>query len=188
MGDRVHSRSPLMSARPKSSYAAEEEEVSVSVSDRGSDEPSGLPLHANVLASDDVDESDHVDGVDNEESKQSSHYSSTIGAFSPPPLTTPTPPALDPHAHGSLFTDEDDSHREEFLRVSRMTGYQFSWWLEIRYWIAVVCSGFILWLINLWVSKIAQHTDKYHLCQWNYYLTDSYCALCAYMLLSFLIG
>ena len=45
---------------------------------------------------------------------------------------------------------DDDAHQEEFLRIVRMTGYQFSWALELRYWCACVFSAFVVWLLALW--------------------------------------
>ena len=82
--------------------SSDEEEVSVSISSAyGGDEPSGVRLHATTYASDDVDGVEG-DGAWDERKEHEKHYSSSIGAASPPPLA-PTPAKLDPHAAGVLF-------------------------------------------------------------------------------------
>lgn len=50
----------------------------------------------------------------------------------------------------SLFGADEDAHREEFLQVARMDGYQASWWRSARYWLACLLSAGVIWLVNLW--------------------------------------
>jgi len=141
----------------------EHSDISVGIAEpnRGSEYDERIRLHgAAALLSDDVP-AGVADGEDppsrnvsrSMNGSPSSHYGGSIGASSPPPLAASPPPAAlersQSHA-GGPFTDEEDQHHEEFLKVTKMHGYQFSWFLEIRWWIMCMCSGFSLWLAGLW--------------------------------------
>ena len=61
--------------------------------------------------------------------------------------------ATSPPPNSTVMNAEDIDAREEFLKIDHMVGYEFSWLRELRYWLGVLCSAFVLFLLNLWFPE-----------------------------------
>lgn len=126
--------------------AAEELSVDVSAS----------PLQNGQLATSD----EYADDEDEAKSQSPNHLSAPVVPSSPLSGQGGEARPLKRRSSHAGFSQQDDAHREEFLRVTRMEGYVFSWPREILYWIACPCTAFVVWLMHLWVRQACmQHAQ-----------------------------
>ena len=137
--------SMLNDAQADSAVAAEELSVDVSAS----------PLQNGQLATSD----EYADDEDEAKSQSPNHLSAPVVPSSPLSGQGGEARPLKRRSSHAGFSEQDDAHREEFLRVTRMEGYVFSWPREILYWIACPCTAFVVWLMHLWVRRQACTQD-----------------------------
>ena len=116
---------------------------------------SASPLQNGQLATSD----EYADDEDESKSQSPNHLLAPVVPSSPLSGQGGEARPLKRRSSHAGFSEQDDAHREEFLRVTRMEGYVFSWPREILYWIACPCTAFVVWLMHLWVRRQACRQD-----------------------------
>ena len=94
----------------------------------------------------------------------SSSSSEPAGAAAAPAgaLPPPTPASASPSSSAGLASDAaasvmsaDSCDEEDYICVSRMVGYVFSWRLEALWWLVAACTGGLSCLAGFWFPRVA---------------------------------